>query len=213
MVGQLSPEEAGWLTSFSESISVSFVCRDASCLWFGRNDQWVIHRDQRHYRCSLCGKFYSPWTTSGGEVPFQKVIAMRSPVNAATMCFGAKWPGSEGDLWLLRQCEAYAQSQAGPRGEAAINAFVRGTATALEELLQRVATPLHFRHFGWNPAIERRLAPGAFPREGPKGWGRLVEGGFWGDVLPNPDVPFEEWTELIPRLGDVIVAARAMSRM
>ena len=116
-------------------------------------------------------------------------------------------------MWLLRQREAYAQHQAGPRGEAAINAFVRGTATALEELLQRVATPLHFRHFGWNPAIERRLAPGAFPREGPKGWGRLVEGGFWGDVLPNPDVPFEEWTELIPRLGDVIVAARAMSRM
>ena len=122
-VGQLTPEEAGWLTSFSDSITVSFVCRDASCLWFGRNDQWVIHRDQRHFRCSLCGKFYSPWTCSGGEVPFQKVIAMRSPVSAATMCFGAKWPGSEGDLWLLRQCEAYPQHQAGPRGEAAVNAL------------------------------------------------------------------------------------------
>ena len=106
MAGQLTPEEAGWLTSFSASISISFVCRDPSCLWFGRNDQWVIHRDQRHFRCSLCGKLYAPWSCSGGEVPFQKVVAIRSPVSSDTMCFGAKWPGSEADLWLLRQSEA-----------------------------------------------------------------------------------------------------------
>ena len=49
-VGQLTPEEAGWLTGFSDSITISLVCRDAACLWFGRNDQWAIRKDQRHFR-------------------------------------------------------------------------------------------------------------------------------------------------------------------
>ena len=46
----------------------------------------------------LRSKLYDPWTSSAGEVPSQKVVAIRSPVFAATMSFAAKWPGFEGDL-------------------------------------------------------------------------------------------------------------------
>jgi hypothetical protein len=213
---RLTSEEAGHLTAIADGVVVAFVCRDASCLFFGDNSSWITHEDGSHYRCPMCGMFYVPWSTAKGQVNFQKVAAIRDPASGTWCAIPAKWPGAHADSWLLRSAEAFAATQEvdGKR----LDPFARDAVYNLHDLLRRVSQPSCFNKMAWRPEVESRISQAAGWPEHPTGkspgWGRLKREGFYGNWL-KPEAAarpaFAEWDELIQAIGNCLYAARQLA--
>ena len=146
-------------------------------------------------------------------VEFQKVVSIQSFRGGEPTIFPAVWPGSEVDTWLLSQCELYAAQLATPKD---LDEFYSRTLESVESLCKRIGTPVGMRRFELSQEVIDRLDNGTFPRDGPRGWARLLESGFYGQKLAPlaPGAkwePFRNWRELIDVFGCVIYAAQSIS--
>ena len=101
--------DCAYLTNIATGVTISFMCRNPKCLFYGMNDQWVKHVTQEQFRCPRCAKLYEPWTQKNGEFPAQKVFGCPDPKTGLTMVIPCKWPDSHEDGWLNKEAEAYAR--------------------------------------------------------------------------------------------------------
>jgi len=147
----LSSTEAGYLTEIAHGVTISFMCRQKGCLFFGKNDQWIKHVESEHFRCPQCGERYRPWSFGKGEFPAQKVLHVVDPVTQVDCIIPCTWPGSDEDKWLNNMVEIRARDI---QTDGDLRAFMERSAVNLSELLTKVGTPLHFMRLEWNPEIE-----------------------------------------------------------
>ena len=218
---KLRAEEAAWLTEIAEGFTVSFVCRNLTCRFYGDNSQWIVEDTGGHFKCPVCLQLYQPWqaarkTASGAEVPllpFQKVCRILDLVGNNGPCvFAAKWPGGEADSWLLAQAEIRAAELADPED---VQEYLQAAVQDLHVLIKQVGTPAGMTRFAWNQGHHWNLDARRWPRDGVTGWHRLEAGGFYGNILPEAAEyhPFEQWHDLIALLARVLVSKRALSRI
>ena len=186
--GQTLPaKDVAYLTTLATGLTVSFVCRSPSCLFYGQNHQWIKKIDSEQFRCPQCGMLYQPWSQAKGQFPAQKVLSMTCPRSGLTRCWPCKWPESAEDGWLNKMAEIHARDIS--TGDD-LNAFISRTTISLSDLLDRVAVPIGFKKMEWNPAIEHMLHDATFPKSQ---WAHLKENGVWGDkLLVDPDTPVFE---------------------
>ena len=113
---------------------------------------------------------------------------------------------------MLQQAEIYA-AQLEVDGD--LRAYMEDTLQMIEQLCEKAGVPQCFKHYTWNLDIESRLDAGRWPRDGERGWGRLVEKGFWGNVLDEPAEgkswePFTNWNDLIQLIGRAMYCHRGL---
>jgi hypothetical protein len=213
---KLTTEQAAHLTQIADGIVIGFSCRNRECLYFGDNSMWLEHEDGSHYMCPMCLRKYVPWTTSRGEVPFQKVVCLRDPLELSWKMIPALWPGSHADSWLLRQAEAYAAMQV-VDGER-INPFAAESSYKLSDLLKRSGQPSCFNHYFLKEENKPYIAS-VYPRDPTqysRGWARFETEGFYGNFLDKKvaeEPGFAEWDELVQAIGNCLAASRALSRL
>jgi hypothetical protein len=215
-------EEAAWLTRISEGVAVCFVCRSPKCRFYGRNDAWICGGGGNRFRCPLCGEEYWPWkdwkqNSSGNKVfeylPFQKVVVLTC-IDSRDWLIPTKWPGSQADTWLLQQAEVHAAKLERP-GD--MEKYMEDTMQGILELCERTGSPCGFRHFPWQKSVEWMLNGDRFPRDGERGWGRLVDTGFDGDILPEPAdgqwEGFEHFHDIIQLVGQAMFCRMNMPKL
>jgi hypothetical protein len=194
-------------------VTVSFLCRQPTCFFYGMNDQWIKHIESDRYRCPQCGVLYQPWTQKKGEYAAQKVLSFTDLESKKVFQIPCKWPQNEEDGWLNKQAEIHARDI---KTEEDLDNFTRKSVVSLSDLLERVAVPVTFEKLEWNPAIEHMLHEYTFPESQ---WRHLKENGFWGSKLNvNPDKAkeevFDNWPELIGLMANILVAGtRYASRL
>jgi hypothetical protein len=202
----LTSHEISYLTEIASGCTLSFVCRDRSCLWYGCNDQWAEHRSKYWFRCPQCGKHFRPWVQSPDEVTFAFVLSIPDIATGERMNIPAVWPASEEMGWLNRQIEARVLQL---KSEGDFEKWRKGCKTELSTLLHNIGTPDHFRKFAWKPEVEERLDSRTYRFD------HLKEKGFvmGGRLSPegNLDHPFENWSELITLIARVLVVGREMA--
>ena len=202
----LSATEAGYLTEVADGVTISFMCRDKTCLYYGMNDQWIKRVDSEHFRCPQCGKFYQPWTQANGEVCAQKVLHIVDPVTSVATVIPCEWPGEREDKWLNTMVEMRAREI--KTGED-LAKFMRQSAVDLSSLLTKVGTPLHFTRLDWSPGMEYKLTLPRFPESQ---WAHL-KSGVYGMKLPfaaDMDI-FTNFSELISLLANLLAGGTAMA--
>ena len=177
---------------------------------------WLEHKNGSHYVCPMCLRKCVPWTTSQGQVGFQKVVCLRDPLGLSWKMIPALWPGSHADIWLLRQAEAYAAMQVvdGKR----INPFAVEGSYKLSDLLKRVGQPSSFNHYLLKEENKKWINC-VYPRHPTKyarGRARFKTEGFYGNFLDREvaqEPGFAEWDELVQAIGNCLAASRALSRL
>ena len=193
----LSAEDAVYLSDIAScrSMTVSFICRSPSCLFFGMDDQWIHDIDSAHFRCPQCGLICQPSE--------ERVLSLADPISGLTFSWPCKWPAFADDGWLKKMAEHGARDT---NTSEDLGAFLLETVISLNELLGRVAMPLSLKKMEWNPGIEYLLIDAACPKSQ---WAHLKAHGVLGAKL-NADAPvFESWTELIGLLASVIAGGSA----
>ena len=200
----LNNTESGYLTCLASGVTISFLCRDPKCLFYGIYDQWIKHPKKEQFRCPRCAKLYQPGNQTNGEFPAQKVFSCRHPKTGRTMVIPCKWPDSEEDSWLYKQAELDARKVQTPTD---LDDFLKKSFVELGDLLKRVAVPIDFKKLTWDTTIEQLLVENNYPKSQ---WAHLERNGVWGATLmAASDVQvFEGFRELIRLLGNLLAGAK-----
>jgi hypothetical protein len=199
--------ETSYVNDISKAaVTVSLLCRNTRCLFYGLGDQWIKNIDSDDFRCPLCCQLYKPWTRGKHTFPAQKLLKLKGPKNGLTWCFPCRWPDCQEDGWLGEQAELCAREiQTGDD----LEAFMRKSVIGLTDLLNKVAMPIGFKKFEWDPRMERKLHDAKCPTSQ---WEHL-KNGIWGDkLIAGPNMPvFEGWPELISLLASLMVGAKGIA--
>jgi hypothetical protein len=201
---QIKHWETDFLTSLSDTIQVSYLCRKKDCGFYGMNDQWVKHETRYHFRCPRCGMQYSPWKDAAKFYPFQKVISITHPSTGERWVIPAKWPDSAEDSYLQDLMRAKAMKI---ETDADLNDFVQGKIESLEKMLQNIGIPAAFQQFKLSSDTKYLLnTTNGF---GKTQYTKLEEDGYWGNIL-DPVIgnqePFNEWTEFAAIFASLVSA-------
>jgi len=95
--GTLWREWQGWLTNVMEGMTISFLCRNRVCLFYGMNSHWVRAIDSEHFCCPKCGEGYRPWAAAPHLVNAQKCLSFVHPSTHVAMAFPVVWPSTAED--------------------------------------------------------------------------------------------------------------------
>ena len=63
--GDVIEEGLTYLTRICKGVTLSFLCTQKSCAFFGCNASWVKRKASYHFRCPACGVQYQPFSMDG----------------------------------------------------------------------------------------------------------------------------------------------------
>jgi hypothetical protein len=200
----MKSEEALWLSNLAHGIEFCYVCRHKECLYFGLNSEWVRHKHKEWFKCPACGKKYSPQSTAHGEVDrLAFVLQLPNVLTGDMNLIPTNWPPSDETGWICKMIEIEARKV---KTQADIELWRAKSALNLQELINAQRIPLNFEEMTPDPEID-----GLFSEAW--AWTEFKQRKYRGTFLPKEweIIPFEDWTEIIALLADVVAAERAVN--
>ena len=200
----LTGEEASYLTSIARGVTVSFMCRQKDCLFWGMNDAdtWIKDSGRYHFKCPLCGTFFQPGVWSEKVVEANFMFGMTDPVTGEMSSFPCVWPVSEETDWIYKQAELEARQI---KTRADVDAWHNKSKVDLSELLKKQRVPASFERLPYSCPDERVSAKWQYAHIKARGFvmGRRA-------TVEEVQVPYKSWNELIGLVANVLASARAL---
>jgi hypothetical protein len=200
----LTSAQAQHLTCFGENMFFAFVCRDKTCMHYGRNSEWVASKKSFHFKCPDCKRLFQPWTDKpmNGQPPlaFQFIVGLWCPLSQRQMLLPVVWPHTKEFGWLLSMAELHARDL---QTDESLEQFLSKSSVKLSELLEREAIPMHFRQKKWKHGNNPDLTDE---------WDfKALLAGYHGETWGEPEaVGFKDFDVLIPLIGNMIYAGQQL---
>ena len=191
-------------------VTLSFLCRQSDCAFYGCNASWVKERGHYHFRCPKCGAEYRPFSMVKQQIVGSHVLQVPDPVSGSPYQILCKWPEHEDELWLWRRAEIAATELETPTDA---HAYLSGATAMLSDMIKRVGRIEGFHQYPWDAAVmkDRSVPPEVWD------WSHLDEAGFYSGCILDPqfqnDPPFDDWPALIGLVAKTLVGMTAVSRL
>ena len=195
------------LTNVAKGIELCFVCRAPNCGYYGRNDQWIKHREREWFRCPTCGAHYKPGSTAQGQVErLNFVLVIPDPVTGVLQSIPCEWPATQEMAWLNRQIEIEARQVT---TEEDVQKWHDRTQLDLVTLINNERISTAFRSFVPDLNLAYRVPDGQWQ------WAEYAARTcYYGAILAegavSPDKPpFSQWPVLSAAIANHVASGRA----
>ena len=82
---KIQDSEAQFLSEIVPGLDDFFLCRHRTCMFVGRNTDWVPNMMDSQYACPMCGEQFRPWKEQPGYVKSNKVLVMQQTTTDSKM--------------------------------------------------------------------------------------------------------------------------------